>query len=207
MTKTMMPLAFAASLLLGAAAHAPAFAQSAATPASVQAGAYAVEPNHTQVGFSVDHMGFTEYSGVFFKASGDLTLDPKTLAATKLDITVPVETVTTTSTVLDGELRGEKWLDGGKYPTMTFRSTKITRTGADTAEVAGQLTLHGVTQPVVLKARFVGAGVNPLDKSYTVGFQVTGDIKRSDFGVKTYVPLIGDDVHLHIAAAFTKTAS
>ena len=203
MTKSMMPLAFAASLLLGAAAHA----QTPTAPAAVQAGAYAVEPGHTQVGFTVNHMGFTEYSGVFSKASGDLSLDPKTLAATKLDITVPIETVATTSTVLDGELRGDKWLDGAKYPTMSFRSTKITRTGADTAEVAGQLTLHGVTQPVVLKARFLGAGVNPLDKSYTVGFQVTGDIKRSDFGVKTYVPLIGDEVHLHIAAAFTKKAS
>jgi polyisoprenoid-binding protein YceI len=201
MTKSMMPLAFAASLLLGAAAHAQT------APAAVQAGAYAVEPYHTQVGFSVNHMGFTEYSGVFSKASGDLSLDPKTLAATKLDITVPVETVATTSTKLDEELRGAQWLDGAKYPTMTFRSTKITKTGADTADVAGQLTLHGVTQPVVLKARFVGAGVNPLDKSYTVGFQVTGDIKRSDFGVKTYVPLIGDEVHLNIAAAFTKKAS
>lgn len=203
MTKSMMPLAFAASLLLGAAAHA----QSAPSPAAVQAGAYAVEPYHTQVGFSVNHMGFTEYSGVFSKASGDLTLDPKTLAATKLDISVPVETVATTSSALDGELRGDKWLDGAKYPTMSFRSTKVTRTGADTADVAGQLTLHGVTLPVVLKARFLGAGVNPLDKSYTVGFQVTGDVKRSDFGVKTYVPLIGDEVHLHIAAAFTKKAS
>jgi polyisoprenoid-binding protein YceI len=201
MTKSMMPLAFAASLLLGASAHAQT------APAAVQAGAYAVEPGHTQVGFTVNHMGFTEYSGVFSKASGDLTLDPKTLAATKLDITVPIESVATTSTKLNEELRGDQWLDAAKYPTMSFRSTKITRTGADTADVAGQLTLHGVTQPVVLKARFIGAGPNPLSKAYTVGFQVTGEIKRSEFGVKTYVPLIGDEVHLNIAAAFEKKAS
>ena len=202
MTKTIMPLAFAAALLLGAAAQAQA-----PGPASVPAGTYAVEPYHTQVGFSVLHMGFTNYGGVFSKASGDLTLDPKTLAATKLDISVPVESVATTSTKLDGELRGDQWLDAAKYPTMTFHSTKIVRTGPKTADVAGELTLHGVTKPVVLKAQFVGSGANPMSKAYTVGFQVTGDIKRSDFGVKTYVPLISDEVQLNIAAAFEKKAS
>ncbi|MGC1301407.1 MAG: YceI family protein [Caulobacteraceae bacterium] len=205
MYKTMMPLAFAASLLLGASAHA----QSPASPdpSAVQGGVYAVEPAHTQVMFSVLHIGFTSYGGVFSKASGELKLDPKTLAATELNVSVPVTTVATTSTVLDDELRGAEWLDAGKYPAMTFHSTKITKTGPATADVAGELSIHGVTRPVVLKARFIGAGVNPLDKSYTAGFQVSGEIKRSEFGVTKYVPLISDEVHLTINAAFHKKAS
>jgi polyisoprenoid-binding protein YceI len=201
----MTSLAFAASLLLGAAARAQSAPSTNA--AAIQTGTYAVEPDHTQVGFSVLHLGFTYYGGMFSKASGDMTLDPKTLATTKLDISVPVDSVATTSPKLDDELRGDKWLDAQKYPTMSFHSTTIVRTGPSSASVAGDLTLHGVTRPIVLKARFVGAGVNPLRKAYTVGFHVTGEFKRSDFGVKGYVPMIGDDVQLNIEAAFEKKAS
>lgn len=204
MNRTVSALALAGVL----ACAAPLAASAAdAKAADVQGGSYVVEPNHTQVGFSVLHMGFSEYSGVFSNASGSLELDPKALKATKLDISVPVETVATTSDKLNEELRGDQWLDAQKFPAMTFHATKIAKTGADTADIIGDLTLHGVTRPVVLKARFVGAGVNPLDKAYTVGFDVTGTIKRSDFGVKTYVPLIGDEVTFHIAAAFEKKPS
>jgi polyisoprenoid-binding protein YceI len=85
---------------------------------------------------------------------------------------------------------------------MVFKSDKVVPTGKNTANVTGNLTLHGVTKPVTLAVKFHGAGVNVLDKKYTVGFDATGKIKRSDFGVKTYVPLIGDDLDLTVAAAF-----
>jgi len=73
---------------------------------------------------------------------------------------------------------------------------------AEGATITGNLTLHGVTKPVVLHVRFIGAGVNPIDKAYTVGFEATGTIKRSDFGVTTYLPAVGDEVQLSIAGAF-----
>jgi polyisoprenoid-binding protein YceI len=205
MPKTVMSLAFAGTLLVCAAAYAQG--PTGTDPTTIQPGTYAVEPYHTEVSFSVLHFGFSYYSGVFSNASGDLTLDPKTLEATKLDIRVPIDSVITTSPKLDGELRGDSWLDAQKYPSMSFQSTKIERTGPNTANVAGDLTLHGVTRPIVLKATLVGAGIDPLDKAYTVGFQVTGELSRSDFGVKAFVPLIGDEVHLNIAAAFKKKAS
>lgn len=205
MKMTIVPLALAGSLLFNATAHAQGPAN--ASPTAVTPGAFVVEPGHTQVMFSVAHMGFTNYGGVFSKASGSLKLDPKALTATALDVTVPVESVSTTSAKLDEELRGDQWLNAAKYPTMHLQSTRITRTGPSTATIAGALTLHGVTRPVTLKARFIGAGVDPLSKAYTVGFEVSGVIKRSDFGVKTYVPLIGDDVDLKINAAFVKSPS
>jgi polyisoprenoid-binding protein YceI len=198
----LTPLAFAASALLATTAHAQV--PGVPDPGAVAAGIYDVEHYHTQVGFSVLHMGFTRYDGVFSNASGQLKLDPRTLDATALDVTVPVDTVQTTSTKLDGELKSDQWLDAGRFPTMRFRSTKITRTGPSTAKVAGELTLHGVTRPVVLNAKFVGAGVNPLDKSFTVGFSASGVIKRSEFGVAAYVPMISDEVELAINAAFHK---
>jgi polyisoprenoid-binding protein YceI len=180
-------------------ADAPAFSRD---PAGVQAGTYAVEPVHTRVLFSVSHMGFSNWYGDFTGASGSLTLDPAAPAKSALEIHVPVASVSTTNTKLDGELKDDKWLDAGKFPEMVFKSDKVTTTGKDTADVEGQLTLHGVTRPLTLHATFNGAGVNMMDKHYTVGFDAKGRIKRSDFGVTTYVPLIGDDVDLILSAAF-----
>jgi polyisoprenoid-binding protein YceI len=204
MNKTLLSLTLAAGLLMSAGAQAQG---PAANPTAVPGGAYAVEPGHTQVLFSVLHMGFTNYNGAFSKASGVLKLDPEALSATALDVTVPVASVSTTSAKLDEELRGDQWLDAAKYPDMHLHATTITRTGPSTANIVGELTLHGATRPVMLKARFIGAGVDPLSKAYTVGFQVHGMIKRSEFGVKTYVPLIGDDLDITINAAFVKAPS
>lgn len=176
------------------------------TPASVRAGTYSIEPSHTQVTFSVSHFGFTEYSGLFSGASGSLQIDPAHPATAKLNVSMPVASVQTTSAKLDDELKGDQWFDAARFPTATFASTKVTPAGSGRATIAGNLTLHGVTRPVILQARFVGAGVNPLDKSETIGFSATGTIKRSAFGVKQYVPLIGDDVTLSIAGAFTRAS-
>ena len=173
-------------------------------PAEVAPGLYNLEPYHTQVGFSVLHMGFSLYSGRFSDASGELDLKPKAAASSTVRISVPVASVSTTSAKLDGELKETDWLDAKTFPTMTFASTGITLGAKGKAKVAGNLTLHGVTKPVTFEVRFVGSGVNPLDKKYTTGFEISGDIKRSDFGVKKYIPLIGDDVHLSINAAFEK---
>jgi polyisoprenoid-binding protein YceI len=117
-------------------------------------------------------------------------------------VTIPVDSVLTTVPKLTGELKGEKWFDAAKYPTAEFKSTKITLAGAASAIISGTLTLHGVTKPITLQAHLVGAGVNPIDKAYTVGFAATGTIKRSEFGVSTFVPYVGDDVRLTVAGAF-----
>jgi len=172
---------------------------------SVKPGSYKVESYHTQVGFSILHFGFTNYSGLFSGATGTLQLDPAKLGTSKLDISIPVESITTTVAKLNDELKGDKWFDTAKFPQATFVSTRVVPT-ADGANVTGNLTLHGITKPVVLHVRFIGAGVNPLDKAYTVGFEATGTIKRSDFGVTTYLPAVGDEVQLNIAGAFEQQA-
>jgi polyisoprenoid-binding protein YceI len=191
--------------LLLAALSGPALAQVANhEPSQVQAGSYAVDPAHTQVGFGVSHMGFTTYYGHFTDASGTLELTPKNPAGSKLSVSVPTASVATTSEKLDGELKSEQWFDAAKYPAISFVSTQIVPSGNGEAKVVGNLTMHGVTRPVTLDAKFVGAGVNPLDKKYTVGFAITGVVSRSEFGVKTYVPLIGDEVAITISGAFEK---
>ena len=173
-----------------------------ADPAAVTAGSYVIEPSHTRLQFSLSHMGFTHWYGDLTGASGSLTLDPKNATAAKVDVTLPVASVATTSAKLDDELRGPQWLDATAYPTIRFVSTRVVRRGARGATVTGDLTFHGVTRPVTLNAVFNGAGTDPIGKAYTVGFDGTATIRRSDFGVKTYVPLIGDTVDIRISAAF-----
>ena len=189
-----------------AVAASPSFAQDVpnSSPAAVEAGAYVVEPNHTQVRFSVLHMGFTFYNGGFSGVSGDLDLEPKTAAGSTVRVSVPVASVTTTSAKLDEELKSADWLDATKFPAMTFKSTTVTPGEKDDAKVMGDLTLHGVTKSVTIDVHFIGSGTNPLSKKYTAGFKMSGVIKRSDFGVSKFVPLIGDDVHVEINGAFVK---
>ncbi len=201
-----MKLLTASILGLALTLSTPGLSQNAATrdPAQIQAGTYVVDSGHTQVGWRVSHMGFSNYAGGFSEVGGSLTLDPKNPAAAKLSIKILVASVATTSAKLTDELKGDQWLDAGKYPEMTFVSTKVAPAGKGKAKVTGDLTLHGVTKPVTLDVTLVGAGTNPLNKKVTVGFEATGTLKRSDFGVKTYVPLIGDDLHLVIAGAFER---
>ena len=193
------------AVLLALATSAVAADTFSTNPAAVVAGVYTVEPAHTRVQFAVKHIGFTSFYGDFTGVSGSLSLDPKTVAASKLDVTIPVASVSTTNRALDGELAGADWLDAATYPTMRFVSTRVVQTAAGKATITGNLTMHGITRPVVLMASFNGSGVNPLDKAYTVGFDATTTLKRSDFGVKTYVPMVGDETSLRISAAFEKT--
>ncbi|GAB6855090.1 YceI family protein [Asaia astilbis] len=205
MRKTL--LASATLITALAAAVVPqAHAQQGGTsdPKAVQAGSYAIEPYHTQVGFTLLHMGFTNFSGSFSQATGSLTLDPAHLEKTVLDVTLPVDSVQTTVAKLDEELKGADWFDAKKFPTAHFVSTHVTRTGGKTANITGDLTLHGVTRPVTIRAHLIGSGINPLDKKETVGFEGNAVIMRSAFGVNRYVPLVGDSVTLHIAGAFER---
>ncbi|OUJ14671.1 YceI family protein [Acetobacter sp. DsW_063] len=194
----------AATLAIGLLAGNPASAQVVTSASQIQSGAYDVEPGHTQVSFEVLHFGFTNYLGVFSNVSGTLNLDPKNPSASKLSVTIPVDSVQTTSAKLNDELKGDQWFDAAKFPNATFESTSVRLNGKNDAVVTGNLTLHGVTKPETLKVHFIGAGVNALDKKYTAGFEATGVIKRSDFGVKMYVPYVSDDVHLRIAGAFER---
>lgn len=166
-----------------------------------KAGTYKIDPYHTQITFSLSHLGFTNFTGSFSDASGSLTFDPKDINNSKLEVTIPTASILTPVTKLNDELKGPEWFDAAGYPEATFSATKIVASGGGIA-ITGNLTMHGLTKPVTLKTRFIGAGVNPINQSYTIGFEATGTIKRSAFSVSKYVPLVGDDVHLTIAGAF-----
>lgn len=201
--RAFVPLAL--GLLVPALTPQVALAQASTDANQVQGGFYKVESNHTLVRFSVNHFGFNEFFGVIPRASGVMELNPAHLEASKLDITVPVAGLSTTNPVLDAELKGGEWLDSGRFPAIRFVSRRIVRTGERAASIEGDLTLHGVTRPVTLEARFGGAGVNPMDKAYTIGFSGVTSIHRSDFGVTKYVPFVSDEVVINISVAFERS--
>jgi polyisoprenoid-binding protein YceI len=173
-------------------------------PDDVAPGVYTIDTKETLVRYGVLHMGFSDYWGTFPGATGTMTIDPKNLSAAKVEVTVPVVGVETTNRELNAELFSDEFFDGEHYRTLHFVSTGVTRTGERTADLAGDLTMHGVTKPVVLHVTFVGAGPNAFSKVPTVGLRAEGMVRRSDFGLGKFVPIVSDETTITISAAFEK---
>lgn len=204
----LIPTILASAVVLAAA---PLAAQIASTPqmpgapqaSRVTAGTYQVDPAHTQVAWEVNHMGISMLEGMFGASAGSLTIDPKKPAATKVDITFNVDELSVTSAAFAKHLKSPDFFDVAQHPTARFVSTAVTPRGTGAATMTGNLTIKGVTKPVTLDVSFVGAGANPMSKKMNVGFKAKARIKRSDFGLGMAVPIVSDEVQLHIHAAFT----
>lgn len=168
----------------------------------VVAGTYAVDPAHTQVTWSVNHMGFSMLDGQFGASEGSLTLDPARPQAAKVDVTFKIDDLSVTAAPFAHQLKSKDFFDAAIYPTARFVSTGVKVMGTK-AVITGNLTIKDQTKPVTLNATFFGAGTNPMSKKLNIGFRATAKIKRSDFGVGAYAPVVGDDVDLMINAAFT----
>lgn len=196
----LIAFAFAATPLL---AQMPKEPPGKPEVSRVVAGSYALEPKHTQMRFTVMHFGYTPFSGNFSGASGTLDIDPARPAATRVTVSVPVDTAWTPVQKLTEELRSPMFFDPAQYPKMTFVSDRVTFHGKR-ATIVGKLTLHGITRPFTLSASLVGAG-SAMGKR-TVGFTATGTLNRSDYGIKAVLPLVSDAVTIDIAAAFEQPA-
>jgi polyisoprenoid-binding protein YceI len=177
----------------------------------VTAGSYKLDPNHALIGWRVDHLGFTDYFGILGSSTGTLTLDPKNLAAAKVEVTIPVAKALTANPGLNAHLLrpgkdGAKADFFGPEPAdATFVSTKVIP-GKDglTAAIVGNLTLNGQTHPVTIAARFKGAGNSPMGGKAAIGFQGKATILRSQWGVMGAIPFVSDKVDLDISAPFDK---
>ena len=203
----LAPAALAAAALV---AQMPTAAPGSRNTAAITGGTYQADPNHTLVTWTLDHMGFSPYTGIFGSITGTLTLDPRNPGAAKVDVMIPASKVVTASAGLTAHLtRAGK--DGGKpdffgpSADAHFVSTAV-RASGQSARITGNLTLNGVTRPVTLDASFYGAGKAPqmMGGKEEVGFHATGTIRRSEFGLGFGVPVVGDAVRLDIAAAFEK---
>lgn len=160
---------------------------------------YTIDPSHTNVTWSLSHFEFSNPNGKFFAPKGIIVLDEEKPDNSTVKVSFTLDNLTSGVTELDAHLKGKDFFNIAQFPTAEFVSTKVELTGKDTANVTGNLTLHGVTKPVTLAVKLNKIGEN-IFKKHTAGFSATGTLKRSDFGITMYLPGLGDDVSLNIQA-------
>jgi len=186
-----------------------------AATASVPAGAYTLDRAHASLIFRVNHLGFSNYTARFKRFDANLQFDPANLAASKVVASVDVDSLETdfpdpAKLDFNAVLKDSGWLDVARFPRMEFESRQIDVTGVNTLRIHGDLTLHGVTRPILLEATFNGgyAG-HPMDPNARIGFSAQGTLKRSEFGIAYGIPAPGttmgvsDEVNVVIEAEFT----
>ena len=193
-----------AVLLVATLGSAASAADISKDPAKAPSGTYKLETQHSLILFSVLHLGLTEYYGRFDKLGGSLVFEANSPEKSAAVITVDTNSVDTPSERLNDILKDGSVFSSTQFPTATFTSSTITRTGPDTGRIEGILTMKGITKPVVLDAVFRGGGPNPVNGNYALGFHATCTIKRSDFGMTDTIwsPFVSDDVTLTIEAMF-----
>lgn len=167
---------------------------------SVQAApvTYKLDPAHTMVLFSWNHFGYSNPTADFGLGEGTLVFDEQHPANSSVEVTLPLANLDSHVPALDEHLKKPDFLDAGKYPTVTFKSTAVESLGGNKFKVTGDLTVHGMTRPVVLDATLNKVGPHPMSKAPSIGFDATASIKRSDFGVGAYVPNVSDELSIRI---------
>lgn len=164
---------------------------------------YNLDDTHTEVVFSWSHFGFSNPTAKFQSASGTLVLDQDNPAASAVEVTFDINSINSGVPAFNDHLKSADFFDAAKFPTATFKSTKVDVTSADTAKVTGDLTIKGITKPIVLDVKLNKIGEN--FKGQTVaGFSAKGELKRSDFNAGAYAPGVSDEIKLKITVEAIK---
>ena len=171
-----------------------------AAPAWVSASDYRFDPVHTQVLFSVSHLGFSRPQGRLHVKSGFIHFDENAWPDAKVEAVVDTASLDMGDAAWNAKLRSWEFFGADKNPTAKFVSSSVEKTGERSGVVHGQLSLLGVTRPVDLALTFNRAGMDSYSLHYTAGFSATATLKRSDFGMKKYLPDVGDEVAIRIEA-------
>lgn len=187
----------ASGIIIGA--HSPAQA----------ADRFTIDPTHTNVAFLVNHLGYSNMIGRFKEIEGEFTFDEKDIAANKVKVTVKTASIDTNHEARDKHLRSPDFFNTAEFPTMTFVSTKVEKTGERSGKITGDVTLLGVTKSVTFDITFNKMAPHPLPRYnaiLTSGFSARGSIKRSDFGMKYGIPGVGDEITLFIEVEGAKAS-
>ncbi|MGA9962699.1 MAG: YceI family protein [Azonexus sp.] len=175
----------------------------AAAPALAAPETFAVDSTHTFPRFSYNHLGYSIQMSRFDKATGTVTLD-KAAKTAAVDIVIDTKSVNTGSATFNEHIQGEDYLDTAKYPTATFKSTKVNFEGDKPASIEGNLTLKGITKPVTLTVTSFHAMPHPMMKKDAIGANATTKVKRTDFNMGKNAPYVGDEVTIDIAIEAVK---
>lgn len=179
---------------------AVALASSVALAAPVD---YKIDPTHTATVFSWNHFGFSTPSANFTDIQGTIKVDNAKPANSSVEVTIPLSSVNTNVAALDKEFQEEAWFNAAKYPNITFKSTKVETKDKKHFKITGDLTVKGVTKPVVLDAVLNKQGEHPMAKVPAIGFNATTSFDRSAFGIGDYVPNVGDKITVNITTEAT----
>jgi polyisoprenoid-binding protein YceI len=174
------------------------------TESRVPVGSYKLDANHWSVIFDVDHFKYSRFAMRFDRVTGQLDWREGGMENSSVSITIDASSIDTNVPLLDKMVKGDEMLDVARYPDIRFVSTRFERTGEASGKLTGDLTIRGTTQPVTLDVKFNGYGRDPLTKLDTIGFSAEGSFSRSKFGLTTWFPAVGDDVHVRIQAEFDK---
>lgn len=179
--------------------HLASFALAAALTASAQAApvAYTLDPDHTVPRFEIMHNHFSNHIGAFPKAAGKAVLDTEAKTGS-VEVTIQSSAFLTGHAFMENFMKGKDFFHIGQFPVMTFKSSRISFNGDKPSVVEGDFTLLGVTKPLTLTFTNFTCGQHPRTKKDQCGGNLTGQIKRSEFGMKAFIPAVGDDVKLMI---------
>jgi len=161
---------------------------------------YAIDKKgqHAFVNFKISHLGYSWLYGTFKDFDGSFTFDEKNPEASKVEVTLKTESVDTNHAERDKHIRSADFLNVSKNPTATFKSTSVNSTGEGTADITGDLTLNGVTKPVVIAAKFIGQGDDPWG-GYRAGFEGSTKLKLKDFNIEKDLGPASQEVELIIS--------
>lgn len=159
---------------------------------------YTLDPNHTNIVWHANHFGFSNPSGKFATVEGTLVLDEAHPDKSHVEATIAPDSVLTGIPKLDEHLKNLDFFNVENYPKATFKSTRVERTGKDTAKVHGELTLIGVTMPLTLEVKLNKIGEHPMTKKKTVGFSAKTVVKRSQYGMMMGIPSVSDEIPVEI---------
>lgn len=161
---------------------------------------FAFDKAHTLIGFRIRHV-LTKVEGRFKGFDGTIWLDRQSPAASKVELTIQAASVDTAVENRDNDLRSPNYFDVAKYPTITFKSTKVEPKGNDQYEVTGEFSMHGVTKTIKVPVKHLGFAPGKTEKA---GFEVTLPLNRKDYGITSGGPIVGDDVEINIQVEANK---
>ncbi|WP_322439022.1 YceI family protein [Acinetobacter baumannii] len=168
---------------------------------------YKIDPTHTATVFSWNHFGFSTPSANFSDIQGVIKVDNAKPVNSSVNVTIPLSSVNTNVPALDKEFQEEAWFNAAKYPNITFKSTKVETKDKKHFKITGDLTVKGITKPVVLDAVLNKQGEHPMAKVPAIGFNATTSFNRSDFGLGNYVPNVGDKITVNITTEATAASA
>ena len=167
-------------------------------------GIWKSDPPHSQLGFTITHLGIADVSGTFNDFTTTVTSTKPDFSDATVEMTAKISSIDTRVEARNNHLKSADFFDAVKFPTMDFKSTSLKKVSTNNYKLTGNLTLHGVTKPVTMDLVYKGSVENPMSKKQTQGFQVTGVIKRSDFSVGNGfpAPMLSDEVRIKADGEF-----